>query len=395
MKTISFSCFVYEEGKSGISEYINSVLNELIKEHHIIIHILAKEHSFLKKEIARSVKIQYKIYPDILGRPVLNLLFHTLVLPFIFIFEKTEIIYLPAANRRQLLFYPRYTIGIVHDLAELHLTQKFGFLRWLRMRFYTPLFLKGIDHLIAISNTTKQDLIQFYNLKEDTITVVYNGVKAKNKKCDRGKELVPRLYSRANAKIEDKIPQPSTFKLQRSHFSYFLYVSRIEHPGKNHIRLIEAYEKLTSEIRDNYDLIFAGNLKENHQTVIDRIKSSPQNEKIHLLGFVSDEKLQDLYNGASLYICPSLYEGFGLTVLEAMSNGIPVISSTAGALPEICGDAALFFDPYSVDEIRMCIEKVILNYDCEKSITNKANEHIKRFSWVKHVKTIIQGRHHE
>lgn len=379
MRTISFSGFVYEDGKSGISEYINSVLTELSKTNYIIVHLLAKDHCYLPSGLSDEGKnIRYKIYSNILSHPILNLMFHTFVMPWIFMFEKSELVYLPAANRRQLLFYSKHTIGVIHDLAELHIAEKFGFFRWLRMKFYTPLFLRGIHKIIAVSNTTKDDLIQFYNLKEDSITVAYNGIKSKRVKYEAGslnRSQETRPFTITNSKSDIK--------------HYFLYVSRIEHPGKNHIRLIEAYEKTDKAIQKKHHLIFAGNLKENHQVIVERVNASPLKSQIHILGFVDDDVLHHLYQRASLYICPSLYEGFGLTVIEAMNSHLPVISSNRGALPEICGDGAHFFNPYSVDEIKTSIERVISDDTYKKKLQDKGKIRVAEFSWEKHVKTAL------
>jgi len=384
MKKIAFSCFVYEEGKSGIAEYITSVLSELSQKHLIIIHITKHEARFLKEKIPESNNIYYKCYNDILQQPVLNLLFHTFIFPFILLFSKTNLLYLPAANRRQMLFYPKFTIGIVHDLAELHLTEKFGFLRWLRMKFFTPLFLKKIHRIIAVSNTTKNDLTLFYKIPAESITVAYNGIKQKNT------EQQIRVHSCESVAKENVITpvNNSTFNIQNSKF--ILYVSRIEHPGKNHIKLIEAYESLSIDIRSEYDLVFAGNLKENHQTVIERIEKSPCKKNIHLYGFVSNEKLIELYKEASLYICPSLYEGFGLTPVEAMSYGIPVASSTAGALPEVCGECAAYFNPHSTLEIQNSITMLLYDPVLRTQLVEKAYKHIQKFNWEVHVSSVLQ-----
>ena len=261
------------------------------------------------------------------------------------------------------MFYPAPTAGVLHDLAEIVLPQKFGIMRWLRVKFFMRLFIKKLPKIIAVSKQTRDDIVTHYKIPEERISVIYNGIK---KFAETDKEYRP---------CGDN--------------SYILYVSRIEHPGKNHIRLIEAYENVCREgITDH--LVLAGNFKERHEEVVARVKSSEFSERIHLTGFISDSQLGSLYKNAGLYVCPSLYEGFGLTLVEAMDNGLPVVSSDKGSLKEVCGDAARLFDPYSVEEITSALRDVLKDSEAREELTRKGKERALTFDWDRHVEEALK-----
>lgn len=140
---------------------------------------------------------------------------------------------------------------------------------------------------------------------------------------------------------------------------YVLYVGN-DYPHKNLKRLILAFKKLNLD----YKLVLITN-------------------------FVSDEELDNLYKNAALYVCPSLYEGFGLSSLEAMKRGVPVASSDATCLPEVLGNAAIYFNPLDIDDMVEKIKRVLLDKDLRKRLTQKGLEQVKKYSWAKMAKETL------
>jgi len=138
---------------------------------------------------------------------------------------------------------------------------------------------------------------------------------------------------------------------------YILYVGNA-YPHKNLKRLNLAFEKLVKEHNLDYELIL-------------------------ITEFVSEEELDNLYKNAALFAFPSLCEGFGLPPLEAMARGVPVVSSNATSLPEILGDAALYFDPLDVDDIAEKIKKALTDENLRKKLIEKGLEQVKKYSWQK------------
>jgi glycosyltransferase involved in cell wall biosynthesis len=137
---------------------------------------------------------------------------------------------------------------------------------------------------------------------------------------------------------------------------FFLYVARLEHPAKNHVRLISAFELFKAQTGSDWQLIFAGSDWHGAETIHQSIEASPVANDIKSLGFVKDEDLPNLYRAAGAFVYPSLYEGFGMPPIEAMACGCPVISSTRGSLGEVVGDAAAIVDPEEVKSMASALE---------------------------------------
>lgn len=145
---------------------------------------------------------------------------------------------------------------------------------------------------------------------------------------------------------------------------YLLYVGN-DYPHKNLKRLILAFKKLVKEHNLNYQLVL-------------------------VTKFVSEEELNNLYRNASLYVFPSLSEGFGLPAVEAMVRGVPVVSSNATCLPEILGDAAVYFNPLDIDDIVRKIKKVLLNKDLQAELVRRGFEQIKKYDWQEMAKKTLE-----
>ena len=170
-----------------------------------------------------------------------------------------------------------------------------------------------------------------------------------------------------------------------------LYISRIEHPGKNHVRLIEAYSRLPRETAAAHPLVIAGSDWKDAEIVHEAAKRSPNAAFIRFTGFVTGEKLAEVWAEAGFYVFPSLFEGFGLSLIEAMARGIPCACSNNGSLGEIAGDVALTFDPESVDEIAAALARLLDESAAEREARIKRGfEWIKRFSWADHAKGIVE-----
>jgi glycosyltransferase involved in cell wall biosynthesis len=167
-------------------------------------------------------------------------------------------------------------------------------------------------------------------------------------------------------------------------------VARVEHPGKNHLNLLKAYERLPQEIKAEYNLVCAGGFKERSSEVLAYKDSSAERDKINFTGFFPKEDLIDLYKNAALFVMPSFFEGFGIPLVEAMACNIPVISSDRGPLPEVVGQGALLFDPEQPAEIAKMIEKVLSDEQMRKELIDKGRARLKFFQWSLHCEKIIQ-----
>jgi glycosyltransferase involved in cell wall biosynthesis len=212
------------------------------------------------------------------------------------------------------------------------------------------------ERYIAVSQSTKKDAIRFWGLQADRVTVIYNGpfVAPKAPREDFGSKQI-------------------------------LIVSDIS-PRKNHIRLIRAFERAQDLSQSRLELVVAGQTR----TVIPELEHMlrdvsrrRENVRITMMGYVSDCEVLSLYAKADLFVYPSLYEGFGLPVLEAMACGCPVITSNVSSLPEVVGDAALLVDPYDVEALAQAMLTVLEDDELKKEMSKRGIAQAQKFSWDK------------
>ncbi len=220
--------------------------------------------------------------------------------------------------------------------------------------------------IIAISKNTKKDLISILNLDSDRIKVIYLSADNFFKRTTSNKEL---------------IKTKKRYNLNKD----FIFYSGSISPRKNLIRLIKAYNRVKEKAK--LDLVITGNKMWKNDQEMKLIK---QNRGIKLLGYVPKEDLRGLYNLAEMYIYPSLYEGFGLPILEAQACGCPVICSNTSSLPEIAGDSAYYIDPYNEKDITDAIIKLSKNKKLKEELIKKGYKNIKRFSWNKSARDLLR-----
>ncbi len=216
--------------------------------------------------------------------------------------------------------------------------------------------------IIAISENTKMDIMKHLRIPEEKIRTIYCGV---------GGEF---------RKIEDAAVLKSRLRGFGIDYPYILYLGSLE-PRKNVERLIEAFIQLKKGKQINEKLVLSGIKGWSYQSIVDKVASSGIEKEIIFIGFVSNEVLPFLYNGASAFVYPSLYEGFGLPVLEAMACGVPVVTSNVSSLPEVAGDAAILINPSSVDEIADGIWRLLCDEELRNQCAQKGIERAKLFTW--------------
>lgn len=259
------------------------------------------------------------------------------------------------------------TIVTVHDLTPIVFKEDFppgikGNIKW-RLQKKS---LQNVDFIITDSKSSKKDIHEITGIDDDKIRVIYLAAAKHFKQIE---EL-------------DKKEFLSKFSLPES---FILYVGDVT-PNKNLPRIIEAINKT------NYNLVIVGKAFANEDFDRENVwnkdlkkakELSLGSKKIVSLGFVEDSDLVKIYNIASTLVMPSLYEGFGLPILEAMQSGCPVITSKRGSLGEVGMDAALYVDPLSVDSIASGINKVMGDANLRKSLSQAGIKNAKKFTWEK------------
>ena len=177
---------------------------------------------------------------------------------------------------------------------------------------------------------------------------------------------------------EEIAPVLATYGL--NHGGYVLYTGTIE-PRKNLVTLLDAYAHLPAAARETMPLVMAGHRGWQNEAIMDRIERGTREGWVKYLGFVPEEHLPLLFSGARLFVFPSLYEGFGLPVLEALASGVPVVTSTSSTLPEVGGDAALFVDPQDGEGLTAAIAQGLYDEDWRQGAIARGHAHAGRFSW--------------
>ncbi|AIQ98279.1 glycosyltransferase [Prochlorococcus sp. MIT 0801] len=286
-------------------------------------------------------------------------------------------------------FFEGFLDNCLTDLSELYITPSiisiiYDLIPLINPKLYlekNPLFsefyhrklasLSKFDSLLSISESSKSEAEQYLAFDQECLFNISSA-------CDEN------LFASKVSNIKD-----DPLKID---YEYILY-SGAGDPRKNLCRLIEAYALLSEELRNKYKLVFVGYLlPEELEQLKDWIASNHLSSKlVKILGYVSDEQLSRLYRNCSLFIFPSLHEGFGLPVLEAMTCGAPVIGSNTSSIPEIVGDANALFDPFDVADIAKTLEKALVDERFRELLANNSKNRSKLFSWKQTAENCINA----
>lgn len=260
------------------------------------------------------------------------------------------------------LFSPCPTVITIHDMTLWLFPQYHYHLRLFSMRPFIPLAARRAAAIIAISRATKADIVRILRVPPEKVHVIYEAPAASFRPMDKERALntVRRGWA---------VPE-----------RFALYVGTIE-PRKNLVRLLQAFAQLWHGGVVTHKLVFVGERGWKEEPVFRAVESLGLRDAVLFLGYVPHEVLIALYNLAEALVFPSLYEGFGLPVVEAMACGTPVITSRSGALGEISGEAAEFVDPTSVESIAEALRCVLNDPVRQAELSQHGLAHSARFSW--------------
>jgi glycosyltransferase involved in cell wall biosynthesis len=360
-RKILVGCIPFDGGKSGISVYIREVLRELVASGHDLTLLIEPGAEVFFPGFTCICA------PSWSRRPALSMLWHLLILPFLLRRRHFDFFLIAAANRRALAFCPLPVIAVVHDLAQYHIPGKYSRLRMFYLKKLLPFFVRKAAQLVAVSHSTASDLQQHWKVPAERIEVCYNGVS----------QLPPGEGGWCA-------------KNQLEPGKYILYVSRIEHPGKNHLALLQAFASLPEQLRQQYKLVLAGSDWKDAELVKAAARQSVAAEQIVFTGFVKREDLREAYTQARMYIFPSRFEGFGLSLLEAMACGTPCACSDNSSLGEIGQGAALLFPPENVQQMASAIERLLSDEGLRTELREAGYRKIADYDWKKHVEAILR-----
>jgi glycosyltransferase involved in cell wall biosynthesis len=269
-----------------------------------------------------------------------------------------------ARPRPDVLFIPAHVVPLicpvpavvtVHDLGYRFFPDAHPLRQRLYLDFSTRFSAWAAAHVLADSEATRRDLIRMDRVPAEKITVVYPG-----------RDEAVRRADPAPVRAQHRLPE-----------RYLLHVGTLQ-PRKNLLRLIDAHAALQTDFPDLH-LVLAGRPGWLSAPIVAAALARP--ERVHLLAYVPDESLAGLYSGAAAFVFPSLYEGFGLPVLEAMACEVPVVCSNTSSLPEVAGEAAMSVDPLDTGALAAAIRRVLLDPSLRSTLVARGLDQITSFTW--------------
>ncbi|HLC45165.1 MAG TPA: glycosyltransferase family 1 protein [Patescibacteria group bacterium] len=281
--------------------------------------------------------------------------------------EKLDLFHSPA-NVVPFRYGGKFVVTI-HDLAIYREPNMFPSRQGFSIRYLVPRSIQRAERIIAVSESTKRDVIEFFKLPKEKVVRIYEGV-------DHDRFI--------GVGSDDAVAEhlKRTYGIKKK---YILYVGTLE-PRKNLIRLIEAYYQALQRgpsLMNQYQLVLAGSKGWLYEEIFEEVKSRNLEQHVMFLGYVPPGDLPNLYRLATVFVYPSIYEGFGLPVLEAMAAGTPVLTSSVSSLPELTGDAAVLVDPLDTEGMSEALEKLLKDTSFRASLAERGRRRAREFSWKK------------
>jgi glycosyltransferase involved in cell wall biosynthesis len=344
-----------ERDGSGNCTYVRGLLQALLSqdfENEYILYAIDKKHRFYR-DIRLDAKVRLRPLP--VENPLIRI---PLFLGRATYRDALDILHV------QFIAPPRHKgrlVATIHDLSFLHVPETFTRFFVFRSRMFIRQTARRAAKIITGSQFSKEDISTRYSLLPEKIEVIPYGVSPRFSEAQSLERIQKTL-----AKYQ--IRQP-----------YILSVGRMN-PRKNLVSLSSAFSRLKSEMNLTHQLVLAG--KDDYETArtIASIKNAG-GRGVVLTGFVDEDDLPALYQGADIFVYPSLFEGVGLPALEAMAAGVPVIASNSSSLPEMIGDAGIVIDPLSVNEIAEALRRLVSDKNLKEECRRKGQKRAAEFSW--------------
>ncbi|MBP9691048.1 glycosyltransferase family 4 protein [Candidatus Woesebacteria bacterium] len=340
------------EAQVGVSVYTLELLKRFAKKADQDTQFVV----FLRKHPIDSMPkaSKYYRYEVVSG----TFLWSQIFLPYHLMVKSTiDVFFSPAHYAPRFLNVP--LVLTIHDLSFFYYPQEFLKKDLYKLKNWTEYSIKKAARIIAVSKTTKKDVMKWYAPKEDTVQVIYNGFRKRTRTADSSEVLE---------------------KYGLSTHKYLLYVGTLQ-PRKNIQTLIAAFDVFQKNHAE-FKLVLVGKKGWMFDQIFEEVQKRNLEDKVVFTGYAPDEELVALYEEAFTFVLPSLYEGFGIPILEAMSHGCPVISSHASSLPEIGADACLYFDPIDAVDLVEKLELLIGEKSMATTLVKAGRERVKEFSWT-------------
>lgn len=350
--------FLLKDRLEGIGWYTHEVVRRLVEAH--------PEHEFLfffDRPYDPSFVFGPNVTPVVAYPParhyVLWWWWYEMSLPYLLKKHRADVFFSPDGYCSLRSKVP--TVMVTHDIAHVHYPGQIP--GWARHYYhrYVPRYLARAERVITVSEFVKQDIAKHYRVSKDKISVAGNGVKTIFQPIDEvGKRQVRQEYTNGKP--------------------YFFYIGAI-HPRKNVERLIRAFDLFKKQYPSDIQLVLGGRLAWQSTTIEKAWREVECKTDIHRLGYIPEAALPQLLGSALALTYISLFEGFGVPLLEAMQAEVPVITSNLSSLPEVAGEAALLVDPTSEADIASAMQRIAVDADLRKQLIAKGLQQRRQYSW--------------
>ncbi len=351
---------------TGIGRVLINILSELAKQYPEDKYVLFRNFDFKEYDnLTQYQNIEIVDVPYTKESGLKNILWHQWLFQKLLKKYKCDIAYIP--NFTLLLWKTIPTIVTIHDLIEYNVPDKFSKARmFYRKQVRDPLMAKKSNHILTVSKSSYKDIISYLGVKPSKLTLTLNAT-------DRN---VFKKYSK-----EKIIPAIKKYNLEYK--KYLLFVGTIDFPGKNIKTIIEAFFNLRSKNELNgIKLVIIGKNGFNSKVIYDFVNASPFKDEVIFTGYLNDDDLPKYYAGATIMLYLSLFEGFGLPVLEAMSCATPVICSNTSCFPEIVEELDVKVPPTDVNAVEEKILKILSNTIYYEILSQRCYEKSLKYSWT-------------
>lgn len=357
--------------RTGVEEYSYQIVKALTKvdsQNQYILYLNGQENEEVARGIAWPSNFKFKniSFPRLWVHLALCLAAWR---------DRLDVLFIPA--QAMPIFYPRKTVVTLHGLEYEYYPESYSVFRRFYLRFTTKFSLKHAAKIIAVSENTKKDLIKMYDGDAEKIKVVYHGYNVL---------LFPSSLRGGCPKTTDEAISSDCKYVGDKQYSraeklFLLTIGRLE-ARKNIINLIKAFELLKNDGWGG-KLVLVGKAGYGYSEIKKAIFGSPYQEDIIEKGFVSEEEKLQILQTATVSVFPSFYEGFGMPLLEAFAADVPVAASSASSLPEIGGNACVYFNPENVDDIARKVREILENKSLCQNLIQKGQTRLADFSWQK------------
>jgi glycosyltransferase involved in cell wall biosynthesis len=368
MKIAINTRFLLSSQLEGIGRYTFEVCKRLVEQHPEHEFLFLFDRPFDQRFIFGS-NVEAKVVWPPARHPLLWLMWFEIGIPRVLKQFGADVFFSPDGYVSLRTNVP--TLLTVHDIAFEHYPEQVPVISRYYYPFFSPRYCRRADRILAVSNYTRKDIIKQYNIPKEKISVCGNG-------CRDG-------FSPLS--LEE---QEATRQRYSSGQPYFLFVGAV-HPRKNVHRLIDAFDRFKKRTDSPVKLLIAGRFAWQTGVVKTAFEKAKYKDEIEFLGFVPDNDLPKLMGSALCFVYPSLFEGFGIPLLEAMHAEVPFITSYVSSMPEVAGKAGKLIDPLITDQIAIAMQEVYKEENLRQEMIVNSRIQREKYSWDKTATAVYEG----